>query len=73
MNLRMCERALPVTTKRSHVGEGVCVLVVMIIDLVAIGELCIQRRDTSIDFRANAFITHIGVDRHRQSPPALRR
>ena len=62
----MCARALPVTTKRSQVGDGVCDFDVTISTLIAVIEFGGQWSNPPIDFGANAGITYFGVYRIRE-------
>ncbi len=58
----MQARALPVTTKRSQVGDGVCAREGNDLDLVAVGEHGAQRHDAAVDLRADAAIADLGMD-----------
>ena len=59
---RMRARALPVTTKRSQVGDGVCALRGDDLDLVAVRELRAQRHEAAVDLGADAGVADLGMD-----------
>ena len=57
----MQARALPVTTKRSQVGDGVCVCDRHDLHLVAVMQLGAQRHDAAVDLGADAGVADLGV------------